>query len=232
MNAPVKARQSVIAAIVGDRWTAAIAIVAGCLAALGAMFYEEAAGAVRVWATSATYNHGFLIFPIALYMIWRRRDSLDGVGAVPDFRAALLIPALSLAWFGVSLFAILEAKQFTVLTIAQAILFGVFGNAVYRRLMAPFLYLYFLVPSGDYLIPILQDFTASFAVAGIELLGIPVYSDGTIIDIPAGTFTVAEACAGLRFLVASVALGVFYAAEIFHSWLRRTIFIGLCVIVP
>ena len=112
------------------------------------------------------------------------------------------------------------------------LLFAVLGGTVYRRLIAPFLYLYFLVPSGDYLIPTLQDFTGRFAVAGIQLLSIPVYSDGNTIEIPAGTFTVAEACAGLRFLVASIALGVFYATEIYDSWLRRTIFIALCVIVP
>src|SRR5262249_21981213 len=48
----------------------------------------------------------------------------------------------------------------------------------------------------------------------------------------AGTFTVAEACAGLRFLIAAVAFGVFYAVGIYESRVRRTIFIALSVVVP
>ena len=232
MNAPVKAHRLGVADIARGKWFFPVTILALCFFALGAIFQEEVAGALLVWTGSATYNHCFLIVPIALYMIWRRRDSLADVQAVPDFRAAPLIVLLSLGWFAASVLAILEARQFAVVTIAQAMLLGVLGGAAYRRLAAPFLYLYFLVPSGDYLIPALQDFTGRFAVTGIHLLGIPVYSDGTTIEIPAGTFTVAEACAGLRFLVASVALGVFYATEIYDSWLRRTIFIALCVIVP
>src|SRR5258708_20571857 len=98
--------------------------------------------------------------------------------------------------------------------------------------MAPLLYLYFLVPFGEFLTPTLQDFTARFAVLGLQILGIPVYSDGILIEVPAGSFAVAEACAGLRFLIAAVAFGVFYATEIYESRLRRTIFIGLSIVVP
>ena len=53
-----------------------------------------------------------------------------------------------------------------------------------------------------------------------------------MIVIPAGNFTVAEACAGLRFLVAAVAFGVFYATEIYSHWPRRAIFIALSIVVP
>jgi EpsI family protein len=111
-------------------------------------------------------------------------------------------------------------------------LFGILGWPVYKRLMAPLLYLYFLVPSGEFLVPSLQDFTARFAVIGLQILGIPVFSDGTLIDVPAGSFAVAEACAGLRFLIAAVAFGVFYATEIYESRVRRTIFIALSIVVP
>jgi EpsI family protein len=88
------------------------------------------------------------------------------------------------------------------------------------------------VPSGAFLVPALQAFTAHFAVAGLHVLGIPVYSTGALIEIPAGTFAVAEACAGLRFLIAAVAFGVFFAILTYRSPWRRGVFIALCVIVP
>jgi exosortase A len=216
----------------GREWPYAAGIIVACFGALCLIFREEVAGAYRVWMNSATYNHCFLIIPISLYMIWQRRNMLASVSPKPDFRVLLLIPLLSLAWFGASIFGVLEVRQFVAMTIAEMMFLGVLGWPVYRRLMAPLLYLYFLVPSGEFLVPALQDFTARFAVLGLELAGIPVFSDGTIIEVPVGTFAVAEACAGLRFLIAAIAFGVFYAMEIYESRIRRLIFIGLSVVVP
>ena len=232
MSAPLETSGMGVAHTARSEWPYAIAALAACSLALGVIFREEFVGAYRVWVDSATYNHCFLIIPISLYMIWQRRDTVAAVSPKPDLRALLLIPLLSLVWLAASILGVLEARQFVVMTIVQAMLFGVLGWPVYRRSLAPFLYLYFLVPSGDYLVPDLQDFTANFAVAGLQLFGIPVYSDGTVIAVPAGEFAVAEACAGLRFLIASIAFGVFYATEIYQSLIRRTIFIGLSIVVP
>lgn len=232
MNIFVGARNTGVAEAAGNAWPFAIGVIAVCMLAMGVIFQEEVIGAYRVWMGSATYNHCFLIIPIALYMIWQRRDLLASATPQPDYRALLFIPLLSLAWFGLSVIGILEARQFLVMTIVQMTLLGVLGWPVYKRLMAPLLYLYFLVPTGEFLVPGLQDFTAKFAVYGLQVLKIPVYSDGTIIEVPAGTFTVAEACAGLRFLIAAIAFGVFYAVEIYRSRVRRAIFMALSVVVP
>ena len=93
-------------------------------------------------------------------------------------------------------------------------------------------YLYFLVPSGAFLTLPMQEFAARFAVRGVELLGIPVYSNGLDIEVPGARFTVAEACAGLRFLIASVALGTLYGYTMYRSWQRRAAFIVVSIIVP
>jgi exosortase/archaeosortase family protein len=43
---------------------------------------------------------------------------------------------------------------------------------------------------------------------------------------------VAEACSGVKFLIAMVALGVLVANVCFRSWHRRAAFMALCVAVP
>jgi exosortase A len=202
------------------------------LAVFALLFWNDSIGAFRVWTDSPTFHHCFLILPISLFMVWRRRQALEGIGFLPDTRAVAPMLALAAAWLATSLAGILEAGQFVVLTMVQVALFGTLGAACYRRLAAPFLYLYFLVPSGAFLIPALQAFTAKFAVVGLHVLGIPVFSNGALIEVPAGTFAVAEACAGLRFLIAAVAFGVFFAVITYRSRLRRLIFIALSVIVP
>src|SRR5262249_29732051 len=108
----------------------------------------------------------------------------------------------------------------------------ILGWRAYRALLAPLLYLYFLVPTGYFLVPTLQDVTSWFAVGGIKLVGIPVFSDGTFIEVPSGSFVVAEACAGLRFLIASVAFGVLFAVLMYRSYWRRAAFIALSIVAP
>jgi len=93
----------------------------------------------------------------------------------------------------------------------ELLFLAVLGWQMFAALTAPLLYLFFLVPFGAFLTPALQDFTAVFIDVGLKVLGIPHYSDAYIIEIPEGRFFVAEACAGLRFLIASIAFGVLYA---------------------
>jgi hypothetical protein len=49
------------------------------LLALGLLFREEVAAATRVWNNSATYNHCWLILPIAGWLAWTRRHRLVGL---------------------------------------------------------------------------------------------------------------------------------------------------------
>ena len=205
---------------------------ASSLVALGLIFWHDTIGAINVWIVSPTFNHCFLIVPLCFFLIWMRRDEIALIEPRGDYRVLIPIVFLTATWLIISIMSVLELEQFIVLTIVQCIIFGLLGAELYRRLLGPFLYLYFLVPSGAILIPALQAFTAKFAVAGLHILGIPVFSNGAIIDIPAGTFAVAEACAGLRFLIASVAFGVFFSFLTYKSFIRRAIFIALSIIVP
>jgi exosortase A len=212
-------------------WVAGLCLGLGAFL-LGLLFRREVLGAVEVWLGSTAYNHCFLIIPVAAYMVWDRRATLTDLRPSPEPRILPAVAVLSLFWLVTVGIDILEARQFVAVAIFQAVAIGILGWRLYRALLAPFLYLFLLVPSGGFLVPWLQDFTAHFAVIGLQLAGVPVYADGTIIESPAGTFVVAEACAGLRFLVASLAFGIFYAVLMYRSPARRMIFVALSLIVP
>ena len=109
---------------------------------------------------------------------------------------------------------------------------AVLGRRLWWAAAGPLLYLYFLVPFGDFLTPRLQDITTWFIRHGLDILGIPAFIDGYVIEIPQGTFFVAEACAGLRFLIASIAFGCLYALMMYRSPVRRGLFILVSIIVP
>jgi exosortase A len=204
--------------------------VAGVVLAI--VFQRDISGAIRVWIESTAYNHCFLILPLVGYLLWERRAVIASVSPRPSFWPLLAMPLLSIAWLVAAILDIQEARQFVFVAIFEIVLLVVLGPRLVWLLLAPFLFLFFLVPSGAFLVPSLQKITADFSIAGLQVLGIPVFSDGFMIDIPEGTFEVAEACAGLRFLIASTVFGCFFAVVMYRSIIRRIFFIALSVTVP
>jgi exosortase A len=203
-----------------------------CLLALVCLFWTEIDSAVTVWSTSTAYNHCFLVLPIAVWLAWERRARLADLTIRPLPWAALLAVPLALAWFAAERLGIMEGRQLAALGIVDVTVLTLLGWQVVRAFAAPLIYLVFLVPFGAFLTSSLQDITVHFVVTGLDLLGITNYSDGYTIEIPEGVFYVAEACAGLRFLIAAIAFGVLYAFMLYRSPMRRLVFVGISVVVP
>ena len=210
---------------------AAPALACGALA-WGLLFHTEVATAVSIWQSSTAYGHCIFVLPIALYLAWDRRDSIRGTAVSPLPLAAVLAVPLAFAWLIAERVGVMEMRQLIAVALFEVLCLAVLGIRMFRALAVPLLYLFFLVPFGAFLTPALQAFTARFIVTGLNLLGIPNFADNFIIEIPEGTFYVAEACAGLRFLIAAVAFGVLYACLIYRSPVRRTVFILASIAIP
>jgi EpsI family protein len=90
----------------------------------------------------------------------------------------------------------------------------------------------FLVPAGEEIVPLMQTVTAEMCMALLGLVGIPAHLEGVFISIPGGYFEVAEACSGVKFLVAMLAYGALVANVCFRSWARRALFMAAAVVIP
>jgi len=123
-------------------------------------------------------------------------------------------------------------QQFGVVLMIPLVIWAILGTAVVRTLAFPLCFLLFAVPFGDFMEPPLMEYTADFTVAALRLTGIPVYREGQFFMIPSGSWSVVEACSGLRYLIASLTVGVLYAHLTYRSLARRAIFVALSVIVP
>jgi exosortase A len=199
---------------------------------LGLLFNREVVVAVQTWDASTAYNHCFLVIPIAVYLFWDRRQDLVGIPATPLPVALLLGLPLAAMWLVSERLGIMEGRQLVVISFVEVLFLAVLGKRLWWAMAGPLLYLYFLAPFGEFLTPELQDVTTWFIRHGLDILGIPAFIDGYVIEIPQGTFFVAEACAGLRFLIASIAFGCLYALLMYRSPVRRGIFILVSIIVP
>lgn len=218
--------------VVAARWRPAAAALVLASLIFGVVFRYDFGAAVRVWIGSTAYNHCFLILPLIGFLLWERRAVFSQVAPSPTFWPLMSIPLLSGVWLTAAVLDLNEGRQLAVVAMFQIVLLAVLGLRAARLLLAPILFLFFLVPTGAFLVPTLQTITADIAVHGLHLLHIPVFSDGMMIEIPEGKFEIAEACAGLRFLIASVVFGCFFAVVMYRSYWRRAVFITLAVTVP
>ena len=202
------------------------------LTLLGLLFHEESAAAVKVWNDSTAYSHCWFVLPIALYLAWDRRHGLAGLRVEPlPWMGLLAIPGV-IAWMAADRMGIMEGRQLVAMSFVQLLFLAVLGWRVWWVMSAPLLYLYFLVPFGAFLTPYLQTFTLHFSLIGLKVLGIPFYADAFLIETPSGRYFVAEACAGLRFLIAAIAFGVLYACLIYRSYHKRALFMVASIIIP
>ncbi|WP_270938827.1 exosortase A, partial [Falsiroseomonas oryzae] len=213
-------------------WRPTLILLALGVAGLGYLFADEVAAAVRIWDSSAAYNHCWLVLPIAIWLAWQRRDRLRGMQPRPAPLFALLgIPA-GLAWLLAERLGIMEGRQLTALGLFYVLMLSVLGWRICLAIASPLIYLVFLVPFGAFATPALQKITAWMIDVLLDATSIPHYVDDLIIETPAGVFLVAEACAGLRFLIAALAFGALYAMVMFRSPGRRALVMVLALVVP
>jgi exosortase A len=127
---------------------------------------------------------------------------------------------------------IVTFQEFAVVGMALSVVLFCFGWTIAKQLAFPLLFLFFMVPIGDFLIPPLQSFTAEFSVGLLRLSGVAVFRDGNLIQIPSGMFLVAEACAGLRFLIANVVIATLFCYLAYVKWWKRCLFMVIAAIIP
>lgn len=184
------------------------------------------------WWNISTYNHILLVPPIIGWIVWSRRKLLGQLTPQGWWPGLALLGIALFLWLLGATAGVNSASQFGAILAFQASVVALLGPRVAAGLLFPLAYMFFLIPFGDEIVPALQMITAKLVIAFTHWSGIPAVIDGVFIDTPAGLFEVAEACSGVKFLVAMIALGALVAQSCFKSWRRRTLFLIAAVAVP
>jgi len=167
------------------------------------------------WRTNPDYSHGLVVVPLALYFAY---------GKTPQLRRA----KLEGSWWGVAVLAagvgsvcigelgglLTALRSGYVLTLMGLVLL-LAGQRVFKILLFPMMFLFLMVPLPQSLVNIiafpLQLVAAGWAVGSLQSFGIPALLEGNIIHLAHTQLFVAEACSGLRSLMALLTLGVVLA---------------------
>jgi len=187
---------------------------------------------VHVWMVNETFTHGFLIFPVTLWLIWQKKDQINSMPAIPEIKAFVLLIPLLAGWLISSIVDVQVVQQFILIAIIINTVWITLGRQLFYSILFPLLFLFFAVPFGQSFIPPLMEFTAFFTVNMIKLTGIPIYQEGLFLSLPSGNWSVVEECSGVRYLIASLTLGTLYAYMSYSSFKKRLIFILISILVP
>jgi len=200
-------------------WVAArIALLAALLVALN---FWQLRYLVGKWQTDPNWSHGFLIPLFSLYLVYARREDLLSVRWQPClWGLPIMVLGILIAFAG---FYPIRTYWFSQLGMVLEILGLVFylgGVRVIRVAWLPICYLVFALPIPEMLytriaVP-LQEFAAKGSTIFLQLMGVEMGVTASHLKIVSQGgneygLTVAEACSGIRSLIAYVALGVAWA---------------------
>jgi exosortase D (VPLPA-CTERM-specific) len=178
----------------------ALCALAVCLAAVTGV-WRSLNRLLGAWS-QPEYSHAWFILPLAaLIFIQRFRTVRLGGPRTPGVLLALLsIVMMFFAWATGSFTPCFDGAILGII----GFVWSSVGSKAMKTLMAPLVYLFFLVP-----LPVILYIPASFemqllssklGMALISLFHIPASLDGNIIILPSARLEVAEACSGLRYL--------------------------------
>ncbi|MGB5834336.1 MAG: exosortase A [Thiohalocapsa sp.] len=220
------------ASAVSANWAQSVLLLTAAVSIVVILFRDTAWSIVSIWERSETFAHGYLIVPISLWLVWEKRRGLKGLMPKPTLLPVLLFLPIGFGWLVAYLVDTLVVQQFGFVAMLAVAIWALIGHRVASYLAFPILFLFLGVPVGEGLIYPMMNFTADFTVGMLEITGIPVYREGTFFTIPSGRWSVVEACSGVRYLIASVTLGVLFAYLTYTAWWKRLLFLVFSICVP
>lgn len=213
-------------------WRLHLMTLAVAAATLLLLFWNDAASMARFWLETSTFAHCVMIPPIIGWLIWQRLPELRQLRPVAWPPALILVGAAALLWLLGYAGGVASARHLALILMLQGIAIACLGYAVARGIAFPLFFAFFLLPVGEELVPAMQTLTAEMCMGLLNLVGIPAHMEGVFITTPVGAFEVAEACSGVKFLVAMVAYAALVANLCFSSWKRRLLFLAAAIVIP
>lgn len=213
-----------------------IAILAGLLALLNRVQLDWL---VRKWLADSDWTHGFVIPLFSLYLLYTRREDLFAARRRTS-AWGLVIMLMCLAG---EILALYPGRNYWLSQICMVgVLFGLVlylaGAAAIRVTWLPILFLVFMIPISPRVytaisLP-LQNLAAKGAVAIFKIMRVQITSAASAMELISRSgqvreLTVAEACSGMKLLMAFLALGVAMAYLDYKPLWQRIILVAAAI---
>ena len=196
-------------------WKKPVAWRVAILLALTGWLYAPILGRlVGQWWSDPNFSHGFFVPAFAAYVLWQDRTRLRAITPMPSNWGLpiilLSLLTLILGVFGAELFL----SRTSLLLLAAGIVIFLRGWATLRAVIFPLIFLVLMIPIpaivfSQVTFP-LQILASKRSAWLLPFLGVPVFREGNVINLPAMPLEVAEACSGIRSLLSLTTLAIMY----------------------
>ena len=191
------------------------------------------------WWTQPSLSQGFLIPPLAVYIVWIQRARILAEPALPAARGLVLSAAACFLFLLGKVGAEFFLLRISFVVLLAGITWTFWGRARFRLMLFPFLLLATMVPLPkiiyEKLSMPLQLLASSVATETARMVGVSVYREGNVITLANITLGVEEACSGLSSLSATVVgallLGYLYCTRRRTRLALFALALPLCVAV-
>jgi exosortase len=186
---------------------------------------------VTNWGTDGDMGHGYFVPVIAAYIVWQKKEALFKLTPKTNWWGLAIVCygafQLYLGTLGAELFL---SRSAIVITLIGIVLF-LGGTNYFKELAFPLFLLFLMVPIPAIIynkitFP-LQIFASEAAEAALNFLGVPVFREGNILNLPSQPLNVVEACSGIRSLLTltflSLVYGYFFEKR---TWVRVVLFLS------
>ncbi len=195
--------------------------------------------AVRIGLEQPDWSHALAVPFISAWFVRRQWHRVRETGAQTCWWG-LPVMALGVAAYILALYPVRNAMLagYAAILDLLGLVWFVGGTRVIRLLWFPICYLGFAVKISDKIWDLvawrLQLFAARISAACLTLFGLDAQVRGAVIEIWVGLdratrLNVAEACSGLRMLMALAALGTAFVYVWPRPWWKRLLLLGLTV---
>lgn len=182
---------------------------------------------VMTWYNNEDYSYGFLIPLISAYFFWEQRKEINKTVLKSSWK---VLPVL-IFFVLLSLYGILGSSgniSMPAIPILIILFTGFcFGIDALKRLVLPLGFLVFMIPVPPvierHLGIFLKAISSRMGGTIINIFNIPVHVTGNVIDLGVTQLQVVDACSGMRYLFALLALGVVYANFFERAMWKRVV---------
>ena len=188
-------------------------------ALLGIIYYPSFEWLWGRWNAAETYySHGPLIPLASLFFLWSKREKFKTLALkTSGWGIALILFGLLMhiigLWSGIYF-----VSPISLIVVISGLILYFFGIAVFKEVIFPVLFLFFMVPLPLVLIADinfkLKIIATDWSVFTLNKIGIQAVQDGSTIRMRNSYLLVAGQCSGLKYLISLVAFSAAFAYTI------------------
>ncbi len=190
-------------------------------------YWQVIADLWNIWLGSDEYSSGMLVPLIAAYILWSRRKKLSRCKVRPCLYAAFIfIAAQLMRAFGLY-YMYSSAERLSMIVSFISIILLITGLRLFAQIWPVLMFMCLMLPlpasvHSAVMLP-LQNMATSSAVFCLEVFGFTVTRQGNLIHLNDITVAVAEACNGLRMVMAFFVITALLTLLVKRAWWEKLI---------